>query len=72
VEGSCEHGNERSDSIKGGEILDCLSDYYIFKKDSVYLHFLYEIFLYVNKYANNESPKELKGNQSSRVLNKSR
>jgi hypothetical protein len=29
--GSCEHGNEPSGSIKGGEFLDYLSDYYILK-----------------------------------------
>jgi hypothetical protein len=28
VEGSCEHGNKLSDSIKGGKFLDLLSDYY--------------------------------------------
>jgi hypothetical protein len=33
VAGSCEHGNEPSGfMIKGGEFLDQLSDYYIFKK----------------------------------------
>jgi hypothetical protein len=30
----CEHGNEPSDSIKGGEFLDYLSHYYLLKKDS--------------------------------------
>jgi hypothetical protein len=32
--GSCEHGNEPSISIKGGEFLDYLSDYQLLKKDS--------------------------------------
>jgi hypothetical protein len=31
---SCEHGNETSGSIKGGEFLDQLSDYWFLKKDS--------------------------------------
>jgi hypothetical protein len=30
----CEHGNEPSDPIKGGEFLDKLSDYQVLKKDS--------------------------------------
>jgi hypothetical protein len=30
----CEHGNEPSRSIKGGEFLDLLSDCQLFKKDS--------------------------------------
>jgi hypothetical protein len=30
--GSCEHGNEHSRSIKGGEFLDYLSDYWLLKK----------------------------------------
>jgi hypothetical protein len=34
VAGCCEHGNEISDSIKGGEFLDQLSDYQLLKKDS--------------------------------------
>jgi hypothetical protein len=34
VAGSCEHGNELSGSIKGGEFLDALSDYYLLRKDS--------------------------------------
>jgi hypothetical protein len=34
VTGCCEHGNERPDSIKGGEFLDQLSDLQILKKDS--------------------------------------
>jgi hypothetical protein len=29
--GSCEHGNEPSSSIKGGEFLDQLSDYQLLK-----------------------------------------
>jgi hypothetical protein len=33
VKGSCEHGNEPSGSIKGGEFLDRLSDHKIRKKD---------------------------------------
>jgi hypothetical protein len=33
VAGSCKHGNEHSDSIKGGECLK-LSDYLLLKKDS--------------------------------------
>jgi hypothetical protein len=35
VAGSCEHGDEPSDSIKGGEFLKHLGDYKLFKKDSV-------------------------------------
>jgi hypothetical protein len=31
---SCEHGNEISGSIKGGEFLDYISDYQLLKKDS--------------------------------------
>jgi hypothetical protein len=34
VAGSCEHGNEPSGSIKGGEFLDQLSDCQLLKKDS--------------------------------------
>jgi hypothetical protein len=34
VAGCSEHGNEPSGSIKGGEFLDLLSDYYLLKKDS--------------------------------------
>jgi hypothetical protein len=34
VAGSCEHGDEPSDSIKGGEFLGQLSDYQLLKKDS--------------------------------------
>jgi hypothetical protein len=30
--GFCEYGNEFSGSIKGGEFLDCLSNYPFFKK----------------------------------------
>jgi hypothetical protein len=33
VAGSCEHGNEILDSIKGGEFLDQMSDYYLLKKN---------------------------------------
>jgi hypothetical protein len=33
VAGCCEHGIEPSSSIKGGEFLDCLSDYKCLKKD---------------------------------------
>jgi hypothetical protein len=33
--GPCEDGHERSGSIKGGEFLDCLSDYWFLTKDSV-------------------------------------
>jgi hypothetical protein len=32
--GPCEHGNEPSVSLKGGEFLDQLSDYKLLKKDS--------------------------------------
>jgi hypothetical protein len=32
--GSCKLGNKPSDSIKGGEFLDKLSDYELLKKDS--------------------------------------
>jgi hypothetical protein len=34
VVGSCEHGNEPLSFIKGGEFIDQLSDYELFKKDS--------------------------------------
>jgi hypothetical protein len=34
VAGFCEHGNEYSGSIKGGKVLDWLSDSYILKKES--------------------------------------
>jgi hypothetical protein len=34
VAGSYEHGNEPSGSIKGGEFLDWLNDYYLLNKDS--------------------------------------
>jgi hypothetical protein len=34
VVGSCEHGNEPSDSIKSGKLLDLLSDYQLLKKGS--------------------------------------
>jgi predicted deacylase len=34
VEGSCEHGNELSGSIKCWEILEWLSDWQLLKKDS--------------------------------------
>jgi hypothetical protein len=34
VEGSCEHGNEPSGSIKCWEILKKLSDWWLLKKDS--------------------------------------
>jgi hypothetical protein len=33
--GSCEHGNEPSGPIKGGEFLDYLSDCQLLMKDSV-------------------------------------
>jgi hypothetical protein len=33
VAGSCEHGNDPSGSIKGGKILDWLSNYKLFKND---------------------------------------
>jgi hypothetical protein len=32
--GSCEHSNESSGSIKGGQFLDHLSDYWLLNKDS--------------------------------------
>jgi hypothetical protein len=34
VAGCCEHGNEPSGSIKGGEFLDWLSDSQLLKKDT--------------------------------------
>jgi hypothetical protein len=34
VAGPCEHGNEPSGSIKGGEFFDQLDNSWIFKKDS--------------------------------------
>jgi hypothetical protein len=33
VVSSCEHGNELSGSIKGGQLFDYLSDYLLLKKD---------------------------------------
>jgi hypothetical protein len=33
-DGSCEHGNEPSVSVKGWEFLDLLSEYKLLKKDS--------------------------------------
>jgi hypothetical protein len=35
VAGSCEHNNDLSGSIKGGEFLDWLSEDWLPKKDSV-------------------------------------
>jgi len=35
VAGCCEHGNEPSGSVKGGELLDWLRDCQLLKKDSV-------------------------------------
>jgi hypothetical protein len=35
VDGSCEHGDEHSGSIKYWEILELLSDWRLLKKDSV-------------------------------------
>jgi len=32
--GSCEHKNKPSVSVKGGEFLDDLSDYWLLEKDS--------------------------------------
>jgi hypothetical protein len=34
VAGSCEYGNERSGSMKGGEFLDELSEYQLLKKNT--------------------------------------
>jgi hypothetical protein len=34
VGGSCEHGNEPSGSIEGGEFIDWLNDCWFFKEDS--------------------------------------
>jgi hypothetical protein len=34
VAGCCEHGNELSGSIKGGEFIDYLSDFWLLKKES--------------------------------------
>jgi hypothetical protein len=34
VAGCCEHGNEPSGCLKGGELLDWLSDCQLLKKDS--------------------------------------
>jgi hypothetical protein len=42
VAGSCEHGNEPSDSIKYWNILKKLSDWCLFKKGSAPLSWLYE------------------------------
>jgi hypothetical protein len=41
VVGSCEHGNEPSDSIKGREFLDYLSDCQFLKKDPAPLNYDY-------------------------------
>jgi len=38
--GSCWHGNERPDSIRGGEFRDQLSDYLLLKKNSVPLNYV--------------------------------
>jgi hypothetical protein len=35
VVGSCEHGNEPSGSMKGGEFLDQINDYQFLKKELV-------------------------------------
>jgi hypothetical protein len=43
--GSCEHGNEPLDSIKGGEFLNMLSDSWLFMKDSAPRNLLDELFL---------------------------
>jgi hypothetical protein len=34
VAGSCEHGNETLGSLKGGEVLDELNDYHLWKENS--------------------------------------
>jgi hypothetical protein len=34
VVGSCDHGDEPSGSIKGGELLDQQSDYHLLKENS--------------------------------------
>jgi hypothetical protein len=36
VAGSCEHGNEPSDSIKGGEFFDYLSDFQLSRRTSLH------------------------------------
>jgi hypothetical protein len=41
--GSCERGNEPSSSIKGGEIIDYLSDYQLHKKSSAQQSWLFII-----------------------------
>jgi hypothetical protein len=38
VAGSCEHDNETSGSIKGGEFLDQLSDYQFLKRILLYVY----------------------------------
>jgi hypothetical protein len=35
IVGICEHGNENSGSIKGGEFLDKLRDHKLIKNDSI-------------------------------------
>jgi hypothetical protein len=41
VEGSCEHGNEPSGSIECWEVLECLSDSRLPKKDSAPCSYFY-------------------------------
>jgi hypothetical protein len=41
VAGSCEHGNEPSGSIRGGEVPDRLSDHHLLKDDSAPRIWLY-------------------------------
>jgi len=43
VAGLCEHGNEFSASIKGGEFLDQLSDCMLLRKDSAAWRYLISI-----------------------------
>jgi hypothetical protein len=40
VAGSCEHGNELSGSLKGGEFLDYLIYYYLFKEGLYSMEFV--------------------------------
>jgi hypothetical protein len=40
IVGSCEHGNEPSSSVKGGEFLNKLSDCWLLKKDSTPLSYI--------------------------------
>jgi len=48
VAGPCEHGNEPSGSMKGGEFINWLSDYWLLRAVS-YLCFLYGIYTFTQQ-----------------------